>query len=210
MENKVVSAILPAYNEESNIASAIGDLIEQTYKLDSIIIVDDLSHDNTSKIVKILANYYSDYLPITLLKTNSKNLRAGAINVGLRYIKKHIPNCEYVLIADADSRFDKHLVREGIKSLEKDVQSGGVCSTAGVLNPKFDKEDGFFYNIEKWILWRFQRLEYAGFDSKRTSTWNNVLILHGLCSMFRVKALQEVGGYKSDHLLEDYELTLKL
>lgn len=53
-------------------------------------------------------------------------------------------------------------------------------------------------------------MDGAGFDATRTATRDNVQILHGLCSIFRMRALLRVGGYSSGHLLEDYELTLRL
>ena len=207
LSKKIVCAILPAYNEEENIEKSIKGLMAQSHPLDRIVIVNDFSTDNTVEIVKRLE---VDYFPkIKLVNTITKNLRAGAINVGIDYINRLIPNCDFVLIADSDSCFEKNLVLEGIKSLRKE-NIAGVCSVAGVLKPVFYKKDRIIFNIEKWILWRLHKLEYAGFDSTRIATWKNVLILHGLCSMFRFSAIKKVGGYTPNHLLEDYKLTINL
>lgn len=208
MEIKNACAVIPAHNEEDTIEFAIQDLIGQTYKLHKIIVVNDFSVDNTCDIVKKMMLHYGD--TIVLLSTTTKDLRAGAINTGLRYIQENIQDCAFVLCADADSRFDKNLVSQGIKTLESGEDIGGVCSIAGILKPSFSKGDGILKNAEKWILWRFQKLEYAGFDSTRTATWDRVMILHGLCSMFRFNAIMGVNGYQPNHLLEDYKLTLQL
>jgi len=203
----IVCAVVPAHNEENNIQNIIGDLVAQKYKLYKIIVVDDFSTDKTSDIVKKLILKYPEQL--VLLKTDKAELRAGAMNKGLEFLKENI-KCDFVLSADADCRFDKNVVSEALKSFEKDNSVGGVCSIAGVLNPVFYKKDGILKNVEKWILWRLQRLEYAGFDATRTATWKSVLILHGLCSVFRFNSIIEVGGYAPNHLLEDYKLTLQL
>lgn len=206
--NKIICAVIPAHNEEDTVEFAIMDLIYQSYRLHKIIVVDDFSTDNTSEVVERMVEKYPNVIVFT--RTTTHDLRAGAINTGLQYLQENIKDCDFVLCLDADSRFERHLVSQGAKSLESDDTIGGVCSIASVVKPAFTKSDGAIANVEKWILWRFQRLEYGGFDSTRTSTWKNVLILHGLCSMFRFSAITGVGGYQPNHLLEDYKLTLQL
>ncbi|MGQ9779780.1 MAG: glycosyltransferase [Bacillota bacterium] len=73
-----------------------------------------------------------------------------------------------------------------------------------------NEEKALLRRLETWFLWRLQRLEGAGFDAVRTAAWQDVQILHGLCSVFNLRALLEVGGYTPGHMLEDYDLTLRL
>jgi len=204
---KNIYAIIPAHNEEHSIENTILCLINQTHKLDKIVVVNDFSTDKTGEIVNGLILKFPNQ--IVLINTDSPQLRAGAVNRGLSYISEnHV--CDFLLTADADTDFDEKVVEEGLKFLLKDEKIGGVCSVAGVQKPPFIKGDGIFSNIEKYVLWRLHRLEYSGFDAARTATWNNVLILHGLCSFFRYDAIMQVGGYHPNHLLEDYKLTLQL
>lgn len=50
--DKLVSVLIPARNEEKNIASILGDLRKQTYQHIEIIVLDDDSTDNTSSIIE--------------------------------------------------------------------------------------------------------------------------------------------------------------
>src|SRR5437870_10675765 len=53
-----VSIIIPARNEESNIANLLNDLLQQNYpqELFEIIVVDDFSEDRTAEIVSSFQN----------------------------------------------------------------------------------------------------------------------------------------------------------
>ena len=52
MEKKMVSILMPAYNEERYIGEAITSVINQTYQNWELIIIDDCSQDRTSEIIE--------------------------------------------------------------------------------------------------------------------------------------------------------------
>ena len=54
MNGKRVSIVIPAFNEEQNIARIITSISKQTYKNFEVIVVDDGSTDSTVKIAKSL------------------------------------------------------------------------------------------------------------------------------------------------------------
>ena len=47
-----ITAVIPAYNAEKYIARAIGSVLDQTYPVDEIIVVDDGSTDGTAAVIK--------------------------------------------------------------------------------------------------------------------------------------------------------------
>lgn len=53
---KLISIIMPAYNCEKFIEKAVTSVIEQTYKLWELIVIDDGSRDSTVRILKELSN----------------------------------------------------------------------------------------------------------------------------------------------------------
>jgi biofilm PGA synthesis N-glycosyltransferase PgaC len=198
-----VAIVIPAHNEQDTISKAVYDLVFQTYQVKYIIVINDCSTDNTAEVLKSL----TDQIPQLVVLTNYQpKLRAGAINCGLEYLKRN--PVDIVIASDADSRFDFRLVEEATKCFKRNNRIGGVCSTSGVIKPIFS--GSILKRIVAWFLWHIQRLDCSGFDVTRTSTISNVHILHGLCSAFRYEALMEVGGYSSSHMLEDYDLTLKI
>jgi len=88
-----ISIIIPVYNAEKYIARAIRSALNQTLdkKRFEVIVVDDGSTDNTSKIF----DYYADKVKIVRLKGN-RGL-AHARNEGIR-----VSNGRYVVCLDAD------------------------------------------------------------------------------------------------------------
>lgn len=78
-----VSIIMPAYNAEQFIASAIESVLGQTYRDIELIIVEDKSSDDTPEVIQ---RYVDADSRITFIR-NEKNLGiSGATNVGLRVV----------------------------------------------------------------------------------------------------------------------------
>lgn len=199
-----VAAVIPAHNEEKNIAQAVLDLANQTYGVERIIVVDDHSTDRT---LHVLHELYKNLPQLTILENAKPALRAGAINCGLERLSPD--EFGLVVVADADSRFDRGLVEEAVRRFTADRRLGGICSTSGVLRPELT-ELPFLRRLESWFFWRIQRLNGADFDATRIASVGNVQILHGLCTIFRLQALLDIRGYTPGHMLEDYDLTIRL
>jgi cellulose synthase/poly-beta-1,6-N-acetylglucosamine synthase-like glycosyltransferase len=199
-----VAVVIPAHNEQYTIAGAVRDIASQTYKVSYIVVVNDCSTDNTAQVLESLRKRF----PSLVVITNTKPaLRAGAINCGLSYLADK--GIDIVFASDADSRFDQDMVKHAVRCFVSDPLLGGVCTTSGVLKPDISSFSLYRRPIV-WLLWRLHRLCGADFDATRTGTWKNVQILHGLCSAFRLQAVLNVGCYSPNHMLEDYDLTLKL
>lgn len=189
-----VVALIPAHNEEDKIRTAMMSVLNQTYPVSKLVIALDNCTDNTKEIVKELQSKYKGV--ITYIETiNNQFKKAGAMNQALDMISEK--TFDYLLQMDADSYIDKDLIKQGVEYFKKNPDAGAVCSTAHIQPGK-----GFLY--------RLQKIEYGGFDADRTSTWNNITIIHGMCGMYRVKIIKEIGGYSLDHLLEDYDLTVRI
>lgn len=61
-----VSILVPAFNEETTILSTINNLLELDYKIFVIVVVDDVSTDNTSKLV--IATYHLEKNDMPVLR----------------------------------------------------------------------------------------------------------------------------------------------
>ena len=60
--NKKVSIIIPCYNQGKYVADAINSALKQTYDNIEIVVVNDGSTDNSSKIIKKITDKYKNIL----------------------------------------------------------------------------------------------------------------------------------------------------
>jgi poly-beta-1,6-N-acetyl-D-glucosamine synthase len=187
-----VAAIIPAHNEDRSIAQCLESLVHQTYPIEKIIVVNDGSTDWTELVVAHLSQKYPQIECIT--KQADGTLRAGAVNTALKALFQS--DYDLVLIGDADAVFAPDLVEQAVRMFERDEKIGGVCSAVELQG--------------QGLLHRLQKLEYGGFNADRVATWRNILIIHGVCGVYRLEALRQVKGYRIGHLIEDYDLTLRL
>ena len=88
--------IIPTYNSEKWINKCIDSVLSQTYKDFMLVIVDDMSTDNTVKLIK----EYNDER-VYLIKLEEKRYNGGTRNVGIQ-----VPlYSDYTLFLDSDDWF---------------------------------------------------------------------------------------------------------
>jgi len=90
----VVSIIMPVYNSEKVIKTALDSLLSQTWTNIELIIVDDCSADNT---VEVIEEYVKQDKRIKLIQSNVNQGTYVARNIGLR-----VATGEFVTCHDAD------------------------------------------------------------------------------------------------------------
>jgi glycosyltransferase involved in cell wall biosynthesis len=113
--NSLVSVLIPARNEEKNIARLIYDLQEQDYQNIEIIIFNDLSSDKTAEIVLELSK-----LDNRIKLINSEGLPDGWLgkNYACHSLSKYAKG-DYFLFLDADVRINKDIIINTIAFSEK-------------------------------------------------------------------------------------------
>lgn len=178
-----VSVIVPARNEENNIASCVESLASNTYpsNLFEIIIIDDRSTDSTSNILKELLKKHANLKIITIKNDGDKNLKGkpGALQAGI-----DISKGEILLMTDADCIV-------GPKWVETIV---GVFSDPVVdLVPSYTliKAEGAFNTAQatEWIY--MHTMACAGLG------WNQPLGCYGNNLSIRKETYNKIGGYAS-------------
>jgi len=109
----LVSVIVTTKNEENNIENCLKSILEQSYSHIEIIVVDNLSNDNTKKIaMKYTKNVYDIKENIDLSKI--KNFRGAQLNFGVEKAAGQI-----IFFPDADMTFSKELVKEAVRKLDE-------------------------------------------------------------------------------------------
>lgn len=120
--NKTVSVVIPAFNEEKSIAHVL-ETVQKISTITQVIVVDDGSTDNTSKIV-------SKFTDVILLKHEKNRGKGSAMKTGLKKVTNDI-----VLFLDADlSEINEYQ----IKSIIKPILEGN----ADITKTKFKREAG--------------------------------------------------------------------
>ncbi|MBC7382195.1 MAG: glycosyltransferase [Bacteroidia bacterium] len=188
--NKLVSIIIPAYNEEINIVKTVAQLLESTYKNFEIIVVDDGSTDETFK--KVSENFYKH--SIVKLFTKPNGGKASAINYGIK-----ICNGELLFCIDADTLIAIDAIEKMLPFFE-DPQLAGLSGNVKVGN-----------TINLLTSW--QSIEYTtsqNFDRLAFDLLNAIMVIPGAIGMFRKTHVEEVGSFKLDTLAEDCDLTMRL
>lgn len=105
------SVIIPNYNSEKWIDKLLHSILEQTYTDYEVIIVDDMSTDNSAEKIK---GYKDDR--IKLIELSQKRWNGGTRNVGVENAKG-----DYILFADCDDWFTDNMCFEEIsKIIDKD------------------------------------------------------------------------------------------
>jgi cellulose synthase/poly-beta-1,6-N-acetylglucosamine synthase-like glycosyltransferase/peptidoglycan/xylan/chitin deacetylase (PgdA/CDA1 family)/spore germination protein YaaH len=185
-----VSIIVPAYNEALVIKNTISSLLASPYENYEIIVVDDGSLDQTSEIVR---ESFSGNERVRLFSAAAGG-KAAALNFGLRYAKGEI-----VIALDADTLFAPQTVG-ALAHRFSDPRMGAVAGNAKVGN-----------RIN--IVTRWQALEYItsqNMDRRAFASLNCITVVPGAVGAWRRDLIEEAGGFQSDTLAEDQDLTLNI
>ena len=174
--NIKVSAFIIARNEQGNISTTIDSLLNQTHKLDFIVVVDDGSWDLTPLIAKVKGCKVIR-LPYHIDSYVGRPELANVCNAGLISIKEH-STPDYILQMGADHILSKEYVKSIIYRMINNnvaVASGGTQLER--LNPDtpwgsgriIDAEiwkgiNGIQYPVnwgyESWIVYKVKQLGY--------------------------------------------------
>jgi len=191
-QNKLplVSIVVPAYNEELNSVRTINSLLGQDYPELEIIFVDDGSRDET--YLKVHETFKDN--PKVFVYTKINGGKASALNFGIQ--KSH---ADYVVCIDADTQ----LKFDAVSLLMKKFDEENVAAVAG--NVKVGNEVN--------MITRWQSIEYItsqNFDRRAFDLLNCITVIPGAIGAFRKDAILIAGGFTTDTLAEDCDLTMRL
>ncbi len=186
----LISIIVPAYNEEVNSIRTVNSLLAQDYPDIEIIFVDDGSKDMTYFNVKEAF----ENNPRVHVFTKLNGGKASALNFG---IEKSM--ADYVVCIDADTQ----LKTDAVSLLMKKFNEENVAAVAG--NVKVGNEVN--------MITRWQSIEYItsqNFDRRAFDLLNCITVVPGAIGAFRKDAILISGGFTTDTLAEDCDLTMRL
>jgi poly-beta-1,6-N-acetyl-D-glucosamine synthase len=181
-----VVALVPAHNEEEQIAATIASIRAQTYRVERIVVIADNCTDRTAEV----AAAAGAHVYLTVGNTAKK---AGALNQGMQVIGTKF---HYLLQMDADTILDERFVENTVRELEADPGLGGVCAR-------------FLTKECRGFLPWLQRMEYQRLDRHTAHKRHKVHCLSGTATMLRRKIVPQ-RPWDERSLVEDYALSLTL
>jgi cellulose synthase/poly-beta-1,6-N-acetylglucosamine synthase-like glycosyltransferase len=187
-----IVALIPAHNEQEDIGNTIQSLLDQTRRLDDIIVISDNSTDWTV----VIANLYG----VRVIETEGNTHRkSGALNMAWN---KYCQTADIIICADGDTTMPPHAVADWEAEFANDPQLGGSSSQPIMTG--------------KGYLPRLQRYEFAK-SATQTLSRGWCRVISGTGCAFRNIALQAVaarpnqeGPWTYESVVEDYHLTYRL
>lgn len=185
------TVIIPAYNEELSIANCIAGMAMQTHKALTIIVVDDGSSDGT--YAEALRTTADSLVPVKVIRQDNGG-KAAALNHGIL-----IAESEVIICVDADSVLEVDAVAKIVEPFANpEVAAVGGNVKIANRNSMIGKQQ----TIEYLTGFNFQRAAFAELGA--------VPVVSGALSAFRASDLRAVGGYSSDTLVEDFDITIAI
>ncbi len=185
-----ISVVIAAYNEAPVIVRTIDSVLASDAPLLEVIVVDDGSTDGTGDIAR--AAFGHDARVVVLSKPNGG--KASALNEGIARAKGellfHI-DADTILHPAAIGRLARHFGDPAVAAVAGNVQVGNAMN----------------------LLTRWQDLEYItsqNLDRRAYAGLNCMTVVPGAIGMWRRSAALAVGGYQTDTLAEDMDLTWRV
>lgn len=179
------SIIIPARNEENNIAHCLQSIIQQQYprELFEVIVIDDHSADKTAFIV---SSFQEEYPFIKLLKLE-ENLQGKKINA---YKKKAIEIAiskakgDWIITTDADCLLHK----DWLKLYDEFICNKNVVFVAAPV----------IFTKQPTVLSLFQQIDFMALQATTAAVVQAGL--HSMCNganlAYQKNAFDSVGGFK--------------
>ncbi len=186
-----VSVLVAAYNEEKVIARTIRSILESEYARPfEVVVVDDGSRDGTFREVE---TQFKNDARVKLIR-QANGGKASALNRAIEYSNGEVLVCfdaDTQIAPDAISKMARHFTDETVGAVAGNVKVGNRVN----------------------LLTRWQALEYItsqNLDRRAYALLNAITVVPGAIGAWRREAVLQAGGYTTDTLAEDMDLTWRI
>jgi cellulose synthase/poly-beta-1,6-N-acetylglucosamine synthase-like glycosyltransferase/peptidoglycan/xylan/chitin deacetylase (PgdA/CDA1 family) len=184
------SVVIPAFNEAKVIVQSVRQILASNYPHLEVIVVDDGSTDGTADLVR---QQFEGDARVMLLRVPNGG-KAKALNCGWRQARG-----EVIVALDADTHFQPDAISKLVRWFA-DPDVGAVAGNAKVGN-----------RIN--LITRWQALEYVtsqNLERRELAALGCITVVPGAIGAWKREALERLGGFPTDTLAEDQDLTIAL
>ena len=180
--HELVSIVLPTFNGEKYLSSALDSCLKQTHSKLEVLVVDDCSTDSTGEII---AEFTSRDSRVSSIRNPINRKLPGSLNVGFRHARG-----EYLTWTSDDNVFGVHAIATMLTELQRRSDIMMV------------------YNDYERIDADGQPLGSTVVPSARSLAWSSSV---GACFLYRAEVLKTIGEYDENRFCaEDYEYWLRI
>ena len=176
----VVTAVVPARNEELHIAATLESLRRQTVPPTAVWVIADNCTDNTAEVAR--AHGAEVYTTI-----DNRHRKAGGLNQLLSRLLPTLGPLAAVLVMDADTVMVDDFLERAASEFDE--------------SPDLDAVGGVFVGDDSaGLLAQLQRNEYLRYGRDISRRQGRVFVLTGTASLFRADALVAVAAARGSEL----------
>lgn len=186
-KNPKVTVLIPAYNTEKYIGTAIESILNQTFKDFELIIVNDCSTDNTLNILK---DYEKKDKRIKILSNKVNQKTARTLNTGLREAKG-----EYVARLDADDWSYPDRLEKQVKFMDENPDIVLSSGNMEICDSKLNKR-------------KISNLPTSDESIRKVFLQYNPTVSPAM--IWKRKLSEEIGGFSTNTVFEDYMLFMDM
>jgi cellulose synthase/poly-beta-1,6-N-acetylglucosamine synthase-like glycosyltransferase len=224
-----ISILVPAYNESATIEASVTAILTLDYRHYEVIVVNDGSKDDTmgrmeeafdlyevprtypevlpSKPIRAL--YRSRTRPRLMVIDKENGGKADSLNAAINASRWPL-----VIAVDADTLIEPDAMLRLTRPFSLGMRVAAVGGTVRVANGSVIKDGRV---LEPRVAPRFipgvQVVEYLRSFLYGRLGWNRLggnLIISGAFGLFRKDYLLEIGGYRTDSIVEDFDVVVRL
>lgn len=186
-----VSVLLPCYNEGLNVDETVQHLFKQNYPDMEVVAINDGSRDDTLARLTALA---ATHPRLTVLDQPNQG-KASAMNHGLSRARGEI-----IVGIDGDAILDYDAVGFMVSHFLSSPRVSGVTG-----NPRV--------RTRSTAIGKIQTGEFSaiiGLIKRAQRIYGMVFTISGVICAFRRQALEEIGGWSTDMITEDIDVSWRL
>jgi cellulose synthase/poly-beta-1,6-N-acetylglucosamine synthase-like glycosyltransferase len=195
----IVTIQLPVYNEKYVVTRLIESVCAIDWPKDrlEILVLDDSKDDTVDIIDKEVKSYKQKGFNINVIRRlNRTGFKAGALQNALSYT-----HGKYIAILDADFVPPTNFLERTVAVLEADPGLGFVQARWGHINRGYSQfTEAFALGIDAYHI----------VEQSARSAMGLVFNFSGSAGVLRFDAVKEAGGWSSDTLSEDLDISYRI
>ena len=191
----LVSVIVPAWNEGVGLVHTVKSILKSTYRKVEIVVINDGSSDNSDHVMRSFVSAHQATNPdISIVYRYQENTgKGGALNHAISLAKGDI-----IVSIDADCLVDKQAIGEFVETF-KDEEVMAAVGNVKIANK--NHSIGLVQYLEFLFSFYFKRAD---------ALMGAIYIIGGAAGAFRKEVFEQLGGYVTENITEDIELTVRM